>query len=99
MRFIFFAILFYLQNTFAEYRVFVLKIENSKTKVIKTLKSTLDPNQYKNIYLLSPDETISYVDTWRCQGAVRNFKALCSTVRKPSVPSNETPPQNVQKKS
>ena len=99
MRFIFFLTFFYLQCTFAEYRVFVLKIENSKTKVTKTLKSTLDPNQYKTIYLLGADETISYVDTWRCMGATRDFKAMCSAPLRLPASAPKIAPQNVQKKS
>ncbi len=99
MRFVFLLTFFYLQYSFAEYRVFVLKIENSKTKVVKTLKSTLDPNQYKTIYLLGTDETISYVDTWRCMGATRDFKALCAApIRLPSA-TPKADSQNVQNKS
>lgn len=62
----------------AEYRVFVLQITNSKTQASRTLYSTLDPLQYKSIYPLALDESINYVDTWRCKGHTGHFKILCA---------------------
>ncbi len=92
---LFFLIFFLTQFSKAEYRVFILKIENTQTQTAKTIKSTLDPEQYKSIYLLKPTETISYVDTWRCMGSTRDFMPLCN-----APPKIEKPPQqNVQNKS
>ena len=85
-------------TAFAEYRVFVLKITNTKTLEVKTVNSTLDPEQYKSFYLMTPDETITYVNTWRCRGATRDYKALCegpAQIKKIPIVS----PQDVQKKS
>ena len=82
----------------AEYRVFVLKITDSKTGQTKTLKSTLDPEQYKTIYLLQPTQTITYIDTWLCRGATRDHTPLCTSPKKitgDTIPDS----QNVQNKS
>lgn len=63
--------------TQAEYRAFVLKITNNKTNTNRFVESTLDPEQYKTIYPLNPDEKISYVNTWRCPGRTDQFKIIC----------------------
>lgn len=79
----------------AEYRVFVLKITNSKTQHSQTRYSTMDPLQYKTIYPLSADETIEYVDTWKCKGHTGGFRAHCSKPpEKISENQSETSPQN-----
>jgi len=92
------AFIFYSQLLFGEYRVFVLKIENSKNQTSKIIKSTLDPQQYKSIYLLNSDETITYVDTWRCLGATRDFTPLCRSPKNQKQ-IQQTDSQNVQNKS
>lgn len=61
----------------AEYRVFILEITDSQSGAVRTVKSTLDPDQYKTIYLLKATETIQYVDTWRCPGFTGQLKPLC----------------------
>lgn len=84
----------------AEYRVFTLKITNTKTQVSHTIKSTLDPEQYKSYFPLQYDEQISYVKTWRCQGSTRDFTALCEApLSLTPSPASTTPQQNVQNKS
>lgn len=75
----------------AEYRVFVLKITNSKTQKSQTRYSTMDPLQYKTIYPLSADETIEYVDTWRCKGNTSGFKVHCA---KPPIKIGENQSEN-----
>lgn len=75
----------------AEYRVFVLKITNSKTQKSQTRYSTMDPLQYKTIYPLSADETIEYVDTWRCKGNTSGFKVHCA---KPPTKIGENQSEN-----
>lgn len=82
----------------AEYRVFTLKITNTKTQISRTIKSTLDPEQYKSFYPLSNEEQISYVKTWRCRGSTRDFAALCEAPMAPQLSAPETS-QNVQNKS
>ena len=61
----------------AEYRVFTLLIENKKTLVNRQIESTLDPEQFITIYPLSPDEKITYVDTWMCKGRTDFLKPHC----------------------
>ncbi len=65
------------QFAYAEYRVFTLLIENKKTNITKTIDSTLDPDQFKTFYPLSPDEEISYIDTWMCKGFTGFLKPHC----------------------
>lgn len=72
-----FLILFLSVRLKAEYRVFVLHLENKKNKVTRQIQSTLDPEQYVNLYPLSPDEVMTYVQTWRCHGRTDFFKSHC----------------------
>jgi flagella basal body P-ring formation protein FlgA len=62
----------------AEYRVFILEIKNSKSNVNRQIQSTLDPEQYKSLNPLSPDETITYQDTWLCRGNTGDFRQHCA---------------------
>lgn len=62
----------------AEYRVYVLAIENSQTQKTRTVKTTLDPLQYKRLYPLSISEKISYLETWKCNGSTAGYKIFCS---------------------
>ena len=61
----------------AEYRVFTLLIENTKSQVNRQIESTLDPEQYIYLYPLAQDERISYVDTWMCKGRTDFLKPHC----------------------
>jgi hypothetical protein len=92
------SVILFSKITHAEYRVFTLKITNTKTQISRTIKSTLDPEQYKSYYPLSNDEQITYVKTWRCRGATRDFAALCEAPISPQF-SNPEASQNVQNKS
>ena len=66
----------------AEYRVFLLQIENPKKSEIRYIKSTLDPEQYKTLYPVHSDETISYTQTWRCYGSTAGLQGLCEGPRR-----------------
>jgi hypothetical protein len=61
----------------AEYRVFILLLENSKTATTRQIQTTLDPEQYITLYPLNEGENISYVDTWMCKGRTDFFKPHC----------------------
>lgn len=79
-------ILFLASLAQAEYRVFKLQFTNTKTKQVRFIQSTLDPVQYRSIYQ-PKDETITYVQTWRCRGATDGFKPHCqSPEMKPTTP-------------
>ena len=76
-------LLFYL-TTFsvlaqADYRVFKLQFTNNKTKAVRTMQSTLDPEQYKSVYGDNKDESLTYVQTWRCWGRTDWFKDHCQS--------------------
>jgi hypothetical protein len=75
----------------AEYRLYLLRITDHKTQKTRTLYSTLDPLQYKMISILSPDESIDYVDTWKCKGNTGGYKIHCA---KPLEKIAENQPQN-----
>lgn len=62
----------------AEYRVFNLQFTNTKTKKTRQIQSTLDPQQYQSIYQ-PQDETVTYVQTWRCRGRTDQFKPHCQS--------------------
>lgn len=61
----------------AEYRVFVLHIQDQATETTRQIQSTLDPDQFKSVYPLKSTEVITYVDTWRCRGRTDFFKEHC----------------------
>ncbi len=66
----------------SEYRVFKLQFTNAKTKQSRQIQSTLDPEQFKSVYPLHPDETVTYVQTWRCRGNTDQYKAHCQSPEK-----------------
>ncbi|MEK2688103.1 hypothetical protein [Bdellovibrio sp. GT3] len=86
----------------AEYRVFVLKISTSAKPsegqdasentepAFRLVESTLDPEQYRAFYPVAADETITYIDTWRCYGRTGGMKPLCPNP-KGQIPSEENP--------
>ncbi|MGZ3769883.1 MAG: hypothetical protein ACXVCP_03410 [Bdellovibrio sp.] len=89
--------------SFAEYRVFVLKISkktaaptpgNSRAPAeasdFRLVESTLDPEQYRYYYPIAADETVTYTATWRCYGRTDNFKPHCPNP-KDQIPSTENP--------
>lgn len=65
-------------TTLAEYRVFVLHLENKKINTTRQIQSTLDPEQYVTLYPLNPNEVVTYVQTWRCPGRTDFFKPHCA---------------------
>ena len=94
---IFVVMLLFCRQSFAEYRVFLLSITNSKTNSTRTVKSTLDPEQYKMIYLLKPEESIRYTNTWRCRGNTSEFSPLCENPNRSSLaPLQAERPEEVQ---
>lgn len=83
-----------------EYRVFLLQFKKSPPPAVpgeppqpapepRYLESTLDPEQYRGIYPVAPDETVTYVSTWRCYGRTDNFKPHC---KNPRAPASEDAP-------
>ncbi len=58
--------LFTPQVLFSEYRVFELRIVNSKTNKSRKVYSTLDWIQYPEYHHLSRDERVELVDHWMC---------------------------------
>lgn len=76
----------------AEYRVFQLRIENTKTKELRLVESTLDPIQYPYYNTVSADERISYTETWRCFGRTGDFTPFCPNPK--AQPIVENPPAN-----
>ncbi len=93
-----------LQNSFAEYRVFVLRITKKTPPSTaptedKTFLSTLDPEQYKSFHPLAADETISYTETWRCYGRTGGGMPFCPNPKaQPTLTSDQasSPETNIQ---
>lgn len=73
----------------AEYRMFTLRITNTKTQEVRFVDSTLDPHQYGYYFPVKPEEQVVYTDTWRCYGRTGDFKPACPSPRSPA--SAETP--------
>lgn len=65
----------------AEYRAFLLEVKNPDGAVVKTFKSSLDPDQYRGFYPLQDGESITYIDTWMCRGRTENFQPICASPR------------------
>lgn len=83
----------------AEYRVFVLKIskpseDKTQPAIERTIQSTLDPVQYKDLYPVAPEESIDYIDTWMCKGRTGEYQDYCP---KPSSQKAQIPEADVSK--
>jgi hypothetical protein len=76
----------------AEYRVFLLRIQNIQSKEVRTLESTLDPIQYPYYNTVSPDERVSYAETWRCFGRTGGFAPFCPNPKAQPPPETPTTP-------
>lgn len=80
----------------AEYRAFLLQKKNMKTQFSQEFLSTLDPEQYQTYFPLLNDETLTYIETWRCYGRTDFFKPICQkppTAKNPTQKTNKIPPQ------
>jgi hypothetical protein len=60
-----------------EYRAFLLKIENPRTGATREVQSTLDHIQYRRLYPLENDETVTYLDSWMCWENTGGFQPIC----------------------
>ncbi|HND85953.1 MAG TPA: hypothetical protein PLU50_09110 [Pseudobdellovibrionaceae bacterium] len=77
----------------AEYRVFRLEIRPRQPRGQdkgtpapnlgggRVVLSTLDPQQYREFYPVSPQDQVTYTRTWRCFGDTSGFQALCPDPR------------------
>lgn len=63
----------------AEYRAFNLQISDAQKKPVRSISSNLDPDQYRDFYLLHPGESITYTETWMCPGRTSDFKPTCKS--------------------
>lgn len=94
--FLFNSVVLFLTPAQAEYRVFVLQITKTAVTspelakdpkaepappTIRTLISTLDPEQYIGYFPLEEGETIKYTDTWMCTGRTGGFQPTCANPR------------------
>jgi hypothetical protein len=79
-------------SALAEYRVFNIQI--TSPTATRTIQSTLDPIQYKELYPLAADEVISYDDTWMCFGRTDNYLALCPNPQKAQIPGSDVSNQS-----
>jgi hypothetical protein len=61
----------------AEYRAYILKITDTKTKQARTIQSTLDPDQYPGYYQVLPYEKVEIAETWMCRGRTDPFLPIC----------------------
>ena len=82
---VFVCIVFSTALASAEYRVFKLKITNSKTKVSRFVYSTLDWIQYHEYNYLKPEEVVRLADTWMCWKRHQAFKPLCQRPVNPAT--------------
>lgn len=57
---------------------------------IRYVESNLDPWQYRGYYPVADDETITYVDTWRCRGRTDN-REFCPNPRAPASVEGGSP--------
>lgn len=80
----------------AEYRMFTLKITNTKTQDYRLVDSTLDPIQYPYYYPVQKDEIVQYTDTWRCYGRTGGGQPPCPNPKTATAAAaNQTSPAPV----
>lgn len=82
-----FLVLIGLIHANAEYRAFELKITNSGTGKIFTVKSTLDQNQYADYHPQPPNTVIEYVSSWMCVGRTDGFQPICANPNEAQMPA------------
>lgn len=75
--FVFLCILFP-TLVFAEYRVYKLKLTDTKTNTSREILSTLMPQQYVFYYPITPFQTLVILDHWMCWERGDGFKKLCT---------------------
>ncbi len=63
---------------FAEYRVYKLKLTDTKTNKSREFLSTMMPEQYVFYYPISPFQTLQILDHWMCWARGDGFKKLCT---------------------
>jgi len=80
-------------NAFAEYRVFTLKITNTKTRDFRLVDSSLDPLQYPYYNTVAADEIVQYVATWRCYGRTGPDIPVCPNPKAPPPPADSSQTQ------
>ena len=83
--------LLFSQLTFAEYRVFSLKIESPDGQDVRQVNSNLGPEQYVRYYPLKPNYKISYSHTWMCKGRT-NQLPYCPDPKLAREPANVDQP-------
>ncbi len=76
--------------TKAEYRAFLLQIKSPEEETPKLVKSSLDPKQYRGYYPLKSNETITYIDTWRCSGRTGGLLPICKSPKELAAEKAET---------
>lgn len=86
--------IFFSTFSYAEYRVFTLRIETGPEDVA-FVASTLDPDQYRGYHHVPAGAIITYVDTWKCYGRTDGMRPFCPNPRPPAESpdmTTETPP-------
>ena len=84
----------------AEYRLFVLEIskpneDKTQPPITRTVQSSLDPEQYRGYYPVAADETIRYVQTWKCKGPTYGDQDFCpNPSQKAQIPTPSVSNQN-----
>jgi hypothetical protein len=78
MRILLLMLLFCPTQLFAEYRVYKLKLTDTKTNKSREILSTLMPEQYIFYYPISPFQTLQILDHWMCWERADGFKKLCT---------------------
>jgi hypothetical protein len=81
----------------AEYRVYILNIEDSTTGQSRTVTTTLDDLQYPGYYPVRSSEVVSIAETWMCRYTRSDFsqdpeQKYCPNPRAPAnVPGASKP--------
>ena len=76
-------------STKAEYRAFLLQIKSPQEEA-RLVKSSLDPFQYIGYYPVRADESITYIDTWRCPGRTGGLQPICKSPKEIAREKDET---------
>lgn len=96
---LFFVLIFLAsQGAHAEYRVYRLRLTDTKSQKSREILSTLMPQQYVFYYPITPYETLQIVDHWMCWGRSDGFKKYCtrpfSDIKSPKAGSTAVLPSN-----
>ena len=78
-------------STKGEYRAFLLEIKSPDTETPRLVRSSLDHLQYHYYYPVRANESVRYIETWRCPGRTSGLAPVCKSPKEIAAEKTEAP--------